>query len=421
MLLYRVFVWLYPKIALVLGLANKRARLWYLGRRGLFKKLAATFLKNDQPVIWIHTASLGEFEQGLPVIQSLKEKFSGYKILVTFFSPSGYEVRKDHPAPDHIFYLPMDTPANATRFFNIVQPSLILFIKYEFWYYYLSEAKLRNIPLLLVSGIFRPNQLFFRWYGAFYRSMLKQFSYLLVQNTESVELLTSIGIRDNVFKCGDTRFDRVIDIAHRFEPNRAIDHFCRGRTTIVAGSTWTEDDEELDHFANTNPAVKFIIAPHDISTERLKECLGLYEHSMLYSHYLSELEAGNQTDEQINVLILDNVGMLSKLYHYATICYVGGGFGDDGIHNILEPAVFGKPVVFGPVYEKYFEASELLDAGGAFSINNALELDDLFRELLSNAVKSEKSGKASEAYVRNNAGASTQVIRCIQEKRLLTK
>ncbi len=421
MLPYRVFVWLYPKIALILSLANKKARLWYLGRRGLFKKLAATFLKNDQPVIWVHTASLGEFEQGLPVIQSLKENYSGYKILVTFFSPSGYEVRKNHPLPDHIFYLPMDTPANANRFLNIVQPSLILFIKYEFWYYYLSEAKQRNIPLLLVSGIFRPDQLFFRWYGAFYRSMLKQFSFLLVQNTESVELLSTIGIQDNVLMCGDTRFDRVIDIAQRFEPNRIIAHFCKERTTVIAGSTWTEDDEELDHFANTNPSVKFIIAPHDISPERLMECLNLYNHSMLYSHYLSELEAGNETDERINVLILDNVGMLSKIYHYATLCYVGGGFGDDGIHNILEPAVYGKPVVFGPVYEKYFEAGELLDAGGAFSVSNALELDNLFLELLSNAEKRERAGKASEAYVRNNAGASNQVIRRIQEKRLLIK
>lgn len=419
MLLYRIFIWLYPKVAWVLSFSNKKAMLWLHGRRGLFKKLAAAFHKNTNPVIWIHCSSLGEFEQGLPVLESIRKEYPGYKTLVTLFSSSGYEVRKNDKGADHIFYLPMDSPSHANRFLNIVQPSLIVFIKYEFWYYYLQEANQRNIPLLLVSGIFREEQVFFKWYGGFYRKLLSYFSYLFVQNTASVELLQSIGFHKKVILSGDTRFDRVIEIANRFDALEMIDHFCKDQQTIVAGSTWTEDDEELDHFANTNPSVKCIIAPHDIEAERLQECLSLYKHSMLYSVYETAYISGNTIPAEINVLIIDNVGMLSKLYHYATICYVGGGFGDDGIHNILEAAVFGKPVIFGPVYNKYFEADELLECGGAFSIEDALALEKILKALLENPEMLEKASKASAEYVKHRAGATEKVISCIQENRLL--
>lgn len=420
MLVYRLFTWLYPKIAWLISFSNPKAGLWLKGRRGLFKKLSSAFHKNNRPVIWMHCASLGEFEQGLPVLESIRRHYPGYTILLTFFSPSGYEVRKNHKAADHIFYLPMDTPAHANRFFNIVQPSLVIFVKYEFWFYYLQEAKQRNIPSLLVSGIFRNDQPFFQWYGSVHKKMLTFFEKLFVQTTTSAELLSSIGFANNLIISGDTRFDRVLEIAGRFEPINLIDHFCKTQPVIVAGSTWTEDDEALDHFSNTHPQIKCIIAPHDIEEERLQECLTLYKHSILYSDYEKAYRAGRPISEETNVLIINNMGMLSSLYHYATICYVGGGFGDDGIHNILEAAVYGKPVVFGPVYDKYFEAEELLDFGGAYSIEDSLELEEILTQLLENNDMRQKAAIASAAYVKSKAGATKKVMDYIEANRLLT-
>lgn len=420
MLLYRLFVWLYPLIARIIGLGNEKARLWVTGRKKLFEKLSSAFYKNQQPVIWIHCASLGEFEQGLPVLEGLKTTHPDHQILLTFFSPSGYEVRKNHTSADHIFYLPMDSPRHADRFLDIVQPSLVIFVKYEFWFYYLREVRNREIPLLLVSGIFREDQPFFKWYGSLHRKMLSAFSWLLVQNTSSARLLQSIGITNNVLISGDTRFDRVIRIAEQFEPIPAIEQFCGSYPTIVAGSTWTEDDEELDHFANTHPETRWIIAPHVIESERLEECLQLYKHAMRYSSYCSALEKNEPIPADLNVLIIDNMGMLSRLYHYASIAYVGGGFGDDGIHNILEAAVYQVPVVFGPVYDKYAEAEEMIDKGGAFVIEDALGLEKLLQELLEKKEMYAFAAKAAGQYVRSKAGATEKVLRLIQEKRLLT-
>jgi 3-deoxy-D-manno-octulosonic-acid transferase len=418
MLLYRLFIWLYPKVVWLLALSNDKAKKWLKGRRGLFAQLASTFHKNKAPVIWMHCSSLGEFEQGLPVLECLKKNYPEHCILVTFFSPSGYEIRKKHPAADHVFYLPMDSPANANRFFNIVQPALVIFVKYEFWYYYLQETRQRNIPLLLASGIFRESQPFFRWYGGLYRRMLSFFSYLFIQNAASIHLLEGIGINTNLVLTGDTRFDRVQEIAQDFEPIAAVDSFCTGFQLIVAGSTWTEDDEELDHFANTHPGLRFLVAPHDIGTERVEECLKLYKHAMLYSVYLASYKA-DPRPAGINTLIIDNVGMLNRLYHYAAICYVGGGFGDDGIHNILEAAVYGRPVVFGPVYDKYPEADELIDAGGGFSIDDALELESLLEKLLADISGYRQAAIAAGDYVRKKTGATEKIMQCIQENRLL--
>ncbi len=419
MILYRLFTWLYPKIAWLISFYNPKARLWLKGRKAVFKKLAAAFHTNKKPVVWMHCASLGEFEQGLPVLESIRKQYPEYTFLLTFFSPSGYEVRKDYNGVDHVFYLPMDTPHHANRFLNIVQPSLILFVKYEYWYYYLQEADQRNIPVLLVSGIFRKDQPFFQWYGGLYRKMLGYFSQLIVQSQADAALLQTIGFQEKVIVSGDTRFDRVIEIAHHFQPIPAIEHFCGTHPVIVAGSTWTEDDEELDHFANTHPNIRFIIAPHDIDEDRLQECLRLYKNAVLYSQYEKAYQSGKPIPADKNVLIIDNVGMLSRLYHYATICYVGGGFGDDGIHNILEAAVYAKPVVFGPVYDKYFEAEELLNYGGAFSIEDSLELEALFKELLEDANEYQHAATASKAYVKSKAGASNKVMDYIEANRLL--
>jgi 3-deoxy-D-manno-octulosonic-acid transferase len=411
---YNLFLLLYPLGARIVSFKNEKAKKWLAGRKGIFDKLSV--ITHDQPVIWVHCSSLGEFEQGKPLIEKLPQQFPRVKILLTFFSPSGYEVQKDYKGADHIFYLPMDSAANAKRFFDIVNPALIIFIKYEFWHYYISAAKKRNIPLVLASAVFRESQPFFQWYGGFHRKMLQSFSYLFVQDENSVELLNDIHIT-NVAVTGDTRFDRVLAIAKSFQPIDIIDQFCGSHPVIVAGSTWTEDDEELDHYANTNPHIRFIIAPHDISQARIDECLSLYKNAITFS----ELNQTNNVQRSMNnVLIIDNIGLLSKLYHYATIAYIGGGFGADGVHNVLEAAVYGKPVVFGPEYDKYIEAVQLVEAGGAFPIASALELEKQLNELFDDEFLYKQACLASKDFVAENAGATEKIVQYIQEKRLFT-
>lgn len=419
MLAYRIFIWLYPKIAWLIGFSNHKAQKWTNGRKQVFKKLAEAFHKNELPVVWMHCSSVGEFEQGRPVLEYIADNYPNYKILLTFFSPSGYEVRKNYEGAYHVCYLPMDSPSHASRLLNIVQPSLVLFVKYEFWYYYLQEASQRNIPVLLVSGIFREDQPFFRWYGSMHRKMLSFFSHFFVQYEEAQQLLVQLVSDENISVSGDTRFDRVLSIAAEFSPVPVIDHFCDGQQILVAGSTWTDDDEAIDHFVNTQAGLKAIIAPHEIEEERLQECMTLYRNAMYYSVYEKALQ-DQQDLSMIKVLIIDNVGMLSRLYRYATVCYIGGGFGDDGIHNILEAAVYGRPVVFGPVYDKYKEADELLDAGGAFSGEDALELEKIFGLLLSDKEKYTQAATASKEYVHSKAGATGRIMRYIQENLLLT-
>jgi 3-deoxy-D-manno-octulosonic-acid transferase len=414
---YQLFIFLYPQIAHLISGTNAKARMWVQGRKNIFDRLAVSFRDNVSPVIWIHCSSLGEFEQGRPVIEYLRKEYTDYKILLTFFSPSGYEVRKEYENADWIFYLPMDSRRHAKIFYDIVQPSLAVFVKYEFWFYYLQEAGKRKIPLLLISGIFRKSQPFFHRYGYFHRQMLHCFTHLFVQNEVSAGLLKSIGFSQNVTISGDTRFDRVIEIAGQFKPLPVIEQFVGNSDVIVAGSTWTEDDDELDHYANTHPGIKFIVAPHEIEAERLKECLSYYKHSVLFS----SLTAATGTLNTIpNVLIIDNIGMLSQLYHYATVCYIGGAFGDDGVHNVLEAAVYSRPVVFGPVYDKYIEAVELIDNGGGFSVENALELEELLNQLLQKEELYRQSSVLAGSYVKQKAGATQNIIQYIQENRLLT-
>ena len=415
-LFYRLFVWLYPKAAWLLSFYNPKAALWVRGRRYQFRKLHTVFHKNDRPVVWMHCSSLGEFEQGKPLLESIRQQYPHYFMLLTFFSPSGYEVRKNDPVADHICYLPMDRPYTAQKFLNIVQPSLVLFVKYEYWFYYLNEIKERNIPLLLISGVFREDQPFFKWYGGFYRKMLQCFTHLFVQNKASLLRLEQIGTANKASISGDTRFDRVIQIADTFPSFELIEQFCNQYPVIIAGSTWTDDDEALDHFVNHHPDIRFIIAPHDIDEDRLKECEKLYTHTIRYSI----LKETKQLPEGVHVLIMDNMGMLSSIYRYATIAYIGGGFGDDGIHNALEAAVFYKPLVFGPVYDKYTEAIELVEREAAFSIEDALELEDQLAVLLSDSTLLEQAGRAAGTYVKEKSGACNKIMDYIQAKRLLT-
>lgn len=418
-LFYLLFTILYPLVARVLALFNKKAALWVKGRHHVMDHIAFACNRDPAPRIWVHCSSLGEFEQGRPLIESLRATYPSHKILLTFFSPSGYEVQKDYSGADFIYYLPMDSFIASQRFFNAVQPRLVVFIKYEFWYFYLGEAAKRKIPLLLVSGIFRPSQPFFKWWGSFHRSMLHCFTHLFVQTRQAADLLQQVHI-DHVSVTGDTRFDRVLEIAARPTRYPAIESFCAGKKVIVAGSTWTDDDEELDHYANTRSDCRFIIAPHDIGEERLQECDTLYKHSIRYSVLVKKI-AGNETvDAAVNTVIIDNIGMLKHLYACATVCYVGGGFGGDGVHNVAEAAVFYKPVVFGPVYDKFIEAVGLVDEGGAFDVDDAIELEKQLDELLTDTVLYEKACTSAGNYIKDRAGATSQVMRYIQEKRLLT-
>lgn len=413
-LLYNIFLLLYPLGARLLSVKNEKAKKWLQGRQNIFNSLSST-IKHSKKIIWVHCSSLGEFEQAKPLIEKLKQQFSNTEILLTFFSPSGYEVQKNYIGADYVFYLPLDSHANAIKFFDIANPSLIIFIKYEFWYYYITEAKKRNVPLILASGVFRKSQTFFQWYGDFYRKMLEGFSYLFVQDTNSVELLNSINIK-NVSVTGDTRFDRVLAIAKEFQPIEMVEKFCSSHPVIVAGSTWTEDDKELAHFANTNPHIRFIIAPHDISKARIEECLRLYKNSAKYS----ELNSSGIQYSTFNTIIIDNIGLLSKLYYYSAIAYIGGGFGADGVHNVLEAAVYGKPVVFGTVYDKYIEAVNLIKNGGGFPVENALQLEKQLNELLDDEFLYKQACFASKQFVEENAGAAEKIISYIHEKRLFT-
>ncbi|MCY7293093.1 MAG: 3-deoxy-D-manno-octulosonic acid transferase, partial [Ferruginibacter sp.] len=381
---------------------------------------------NSKP-IWMHCASLGEFEQGRPLLEELKAANPAQKIVLTFFSPSGYEVMKDYKGADFVFYLPMDSPVNAKRFLDAVNPALVLWVKYEYWLYYLSVLKERNIAIILVSGIFRKNQPFFKWYGNIWRKMLGSFTHFFVQNKDSKQLLETLGFKENITLNGDTRFDRVLEIADGFTPVAGIEKFCGDSQVIVAGSTWEEDEIELLHFVNVHKNVKFIIAPHEIDKANIKDVKAEFSNSILYSE-LAENKPVNQEQQTTNnqqpttphVLIVDNIGMLSRLYKYATITYVGGGYGADGVHNVLEAAVYGKPVVFGPVYEKFDEAIGLVDAGGAISIDGGpVKVESVLNSLLHDETERKKMGAAAKKFVHDNAGASKKIIKFIRESTFL--
>jgi len=419
---------------------NPKAKRWVEGRKGLFKRLENAFSQNKAPIVWLHCSSLGEFEQGRPVLEKIRKSYPTHKILLSFFSPSGYEVKKDYTGADYVFYLPADSKKNAKRFIQIVNPQLVLWVKYDYWYFYLAELKQKSIPALLISGAFRKDQPFFKCYGRLHRYMLECFLHLFVQTEESAQLLQQAGLGNNITVSGDTRFDRVLEIATNFEPMIEIEKFCGNDPVIVAGSTWAEDEEELDHYANTHPHIKFIVAPHDVTKERLKEAEELFVNCVRYSKLI--LDTGSLTSanpassiqhpatsiqqlsssiqqQNSNVLLIDNIGMLSRLYKYATITYVGGGFGNDGVHNVLEAAVYGKPIIFGPEYEKYVEAIDLVEKGAAYSIDSAVEIEKLMNDLLSDPDWLNESSEAARSYVYSKKGATEKIMRYIQENRLL--
>lgn len=410
--LYDIFLALYRIGVRVLAVWNPKARRWLEGRIGLFKKLKSEInqqpASSNQQLVWVHCASLGEFEQGRPIIEKFKIQNSKFKILLTFFSPSGYEVQKNYKGADWVYYLPLDCRENAREFLDIVNPSLVIFVKYEFWFYYLDELKRRKIQTLLVSSIFLPKHPFFKWYGGLYRQMLGCFNHIFVQNEASKNLLATIGFTNNVSISGDTRFDRVIEIAESFQPIPIIESFIGDcKKVMVAGSTWPEDEEEMNHYANTYTDVKFIIAPHEIDEKHLLDIEKLFKHTVRYSQLQT---TSNQQPTTSNVLIVDNIGMLSRLYKYGTVTFVGGGFETDGVHNVLEAAVYGKPVIHGPVFESYAEAVELEAAGGSIIVDNALELEEELNDLFSDESYYKECCEASRNYVYSKEGATERVM-----------
>lgn len=416
-IIYNAIIQLYRTgVALAAAMGNGKAALWLSGRRHWQEKMQQQ-LAGAGPLVWFHAASLGEFEQGRPVIEAIRQQYPGYKILLTFFSPSGYEVRKDYKGADFVYYLPLDTRRNARQFIQTAQPRLAIFIKYEFWYHFLTELYRQKVPVLLISGIFRPEQAFFKFYGGLFRRLLQQLTYIFVQDQLSLKLLQQAGISHTAI-AGDTRFDRVWALQQETVSLERIPVFTAGRKTVIAGSTWPEDEQLLAAWwaQYARPDRCLILAPHEIGEEHIKQVETLFPGAVRYS----ALSVGQPLKETASVLIIDNIGLLSALYRYARVTFVGGGFGKEGIHNILEPATYGKPVLFGPVHHKYPEAAALLEAGGGASVKDLPALIQQMELLLEDDAACTQKGKLAGQYVAANKGATDKILLYIQEKRFLT-
>ncbi|WP_439554373.1 3-deoxy-D-manno-octulosonic acid transferase [Flavobacterium macrobrachii] len=390
------------------GFFSPKMKLFVNGRKTVFETLEQKINSSDK-TIWFHAASLGEYEQGLPVMEKIKAKFPNHKIVVTFFSPSGYEVRKNNTIADATVYLPLDTKSNAKKFLKLVHPEMVFFIKYEFWPNYLNELKKTNVTTYLISGIFRENQAFFKWYGGFYRKALKTFDYFFVQNESSKKLLQSLGFQ-NVKISGDTRFDRVVAILERDNSLDFIANFKDNKTTIVIGSSWPKDEELLINYINqSSEEIKFIIAPHNIKEEQISNLKSqITKKTVLFS------EKNNLDLSNFNIFIIDTIGILTKIYSYADIAYVGGGFGNPGVHNLLEPATFGIPIIVGPNYSHFAEATALVHQEGCISINIQNELNEAFDNLISNEDIRHEKGHICETFVQMNKGATEVILKHLQ-------
>jgi 3-deoxy-D-manno-octulosonic-acid transferase len=410
--IYNFITLLASQLLQLIALFNPKMKLFVEGRKSVFSTLQSKINFNDK-TIWFHAASLGEYEQGLPVIEKIKEKFPSHKIVVTFFSPSGYEVRKNNTVADVTVYLPLDTKSNSKQFLNLVHPELVFFIKYEYWPNYLNELKKRRIKTYLISGILRENQAFFKWYGGFYRKALKTFDYFFVQNESSKKLLQSIGFT-NVKVSGDTRFDRVVSILERDNSLEFIEDFKDKKTTIVIGSSWPKDESLLVEYINkSSESVKFVIAPHNIKQDQIQELKNsIKKKTILFS------EKENRNLLEFNVLIVDTIGILTKIYAYADIAYVGGGFGNTGIHNILEPATFGIPIVIGSNYSNFAEAIALVNMEGCISIQNQTKLNEALNLLLQNEDERFEKGHICSTFVQMNKGATAVIMNHILNENL---
>lgn len=398
-LVYQIGTNLYFLIVRLFALWNPKAKLFIKGREEAIQKLKV--FSAGEFVYWFHCASLGEFEQARPLIEAIKKRSENNQIVVTFFSPSGYEIRKNYELADLILYLPRDSKRNAQFLLNKIQPTKIFFVKYEFWANYLLAANHRNIPTYLISGVFRKKQVFFKWYGGFMRKVLKSFTAIYLQNENSQVLLKSIGVKSVV--TGDTRFDRVMENAQKVKHFPLIENFIDQQKCIVVGSNWAEDDQVIASTLNGLDQVKIIIAPHEIHKSRIKAVESKFSQKSIK---LSELES-TKNSKAFNVLIIDNIGMLMHLYQYADLAYVGGAFGK-GLHNILEPACFGVPVIFGDNYSKFPEAFQFIEAKIGHSVSNSKEFELIFNGLLK---RNEKSKVLT--FMSSQVGATAKIIETV--------
>lgn len=387
---------------------SSKMKLFVEGRTQSFSILKKNLIP-DQKYIWVHVASLGEYEQGLPIMEAFKKKHPEYKIVLTFFSPSGYEIRKNNKIADITLYLPLDTKCNVQQFLDLVNPEMVFFIKYEFWPNYLNELKKRNIPTYLVSGIFRENQLFFKGYGGFFRKALTAFNHFFVQNDASKKLLETINFT-NVTVHGDTRFDRVAEIVERAQPLAYIEKFKNNTTTIVIGSSWIDDEEVYLPYINSSENIKFIIAPHNIKEDEINRLIANINKKVIrYTKYTKEDLA------TADVFVIDTIGILTQIYAYADIAYVGGAF-KTGLHNILEPATYGTPVVIGPKHEKFQEAKDLVALGSCLVVNNTEELSTTFNRLIVDIDYRNKLGTKNRDFILQNKNATKVVMNYINKK-----
>ena len=399
-IIYSIGIYLFRVLVSIASLFNEKARLLNKGQQQAFGILKEKVEPNAQ-YVWFHAASLGEFEQGRPVIEQLKKENPTTKVLLTFFSPSGYEVRKNYAGADIVSYLPLDTPGNARDFVNLVKPSKAIFIKYEFWPNYLLELQAANVPVFSISAIFRPEQVFFKSYGKWYKGLLKTFKHIFVQDKVSQDLLQHHDI-SNVSVAGDTRFDRVYDLYTQAKQLPLIEEFVKGgEKVIVAGSTWAKDEELLVRYLKLHPNIKLILVPHEIHAAHITEI-----SKLLNGSFVRYSDANADNLKSTNCLVVDVIGILSSIYRYANVAYIGGGFGV-GIHNTLEAAVYGIPVVFGPNYQKFREARELIAIGGAFSISNYVVFEAQIDALLKDNAAGTKAGE----YVKQNTGATELILK----------
>jgi 3-deoxy-D-manno-octulosonic-acid transferase len=404
--LYNIGIFLYTALLYFASNFNSKARLMISGRENWQKELKKAFRNNTSKVVWFHVASLGEFEQGRPVIELFKKEFPKHKILLTFFSPSGFEVRKNYAYADWVFYLPLDTKSNAEEFLSITKPDLALFVKYEFWYHYINELSKNNIPIISFSCIFRENQHFFKVYGRLGRKTLNKITHFFVQNKESIELLNQIGI-DTISLTGDTRFDRVKQICENKKSIPVAAAFKNKQKILILGSSWNIDIDVLaPTLSKRTDDLKIIIAPHEISETNLKHI----EKAFSTKKTIRYSKADIQNVIQHDILIIDNIGMLSSLYQYAEFAYIGGGFGA-GLHNILEAATFGMPIFIGKNYQKFQEAKDLVEQKGAFCVETSQEFAKQFEFLIENESIGKQAGVISQQYINKNLGASQKIIK----------
>lgn len=400
--LYNLAINIFTLLVTLAAPFNSKAALWVRGRKDWRKNFPVNKMQGDK-TLWIHCASLGEFEQGRPVIESIKKQVPGIKILLTFFSPSGYEIRKNYSEADYVCYLPADTPSNAAEFIRLADPSFVIIVKYEFWNNYISELHKKDIPLYLISGIFRPEQHFFKWYGSFFREILRKFKIIFVQDKASAELLAKAGLM-NVIVAGDTRFDRVVMIAGNARDIPVLENFRNNEKLLLAGSSWKPDEEIIAEYINMHAgAMKYVFAPHEIEKENIERLEGLIKvKSVRFSQY-------NESMADARVLIIDNIGMLSSAYRYAHIAVIGGGFGK-GIHNILEAACWGIPVIFGPNHGKFREAVDLIKEKGAITFDSLENFSEILNKWLNDESSYLKSADSASAYVSKNTGATGIIL-----------